>query len=171
MISYKELPIGESAPVIVNAVVEIPSGSSSQYEYNAGLGVFRLDRVLYSPVHYPMDYGFIPSTLADDGDPLDILILISRPTFPGCVLEARPVGMLGMVDDNGVDEKILAVAQRDPRYQRIDDLRSIEPHILQEIEHFFNVYKSLEGHMSLTFGWSGKADALQRIETSQTRRH
>jgi inorganic pyrophosphatase len=170
MINYKNLPIGENAPVIVNAVIEIPSGSSNKYEYDVDLQVFRLDRVLYSPVHYPMDYGFIPSTLADDGDPLDILILISRPTFPGCVLEARPVGMLGMVDDNGVDEKILAVAQGDPRYQRIDDLKSIEPHILQEIEHFFNVYKSLEGRMSLTFGWSGKADALQRIATVQTRR-
>jgi len=165
MTDYKSLPIGDRAPEIVNAVVEIPSGSSNKYEYDVGLGVFRLDRVLYSPVHYPTDYGFIPSTLAEDGDPLDILILISRPTFPGCLLEARPIGMLDMVDDKGTDEKILAVAQHDPRYQRIEDLASVEPHILKEIEHFFNVYKSLEGRLSLTFGWSEKAVALQRIET------
>jgi inorganic pyrophosphatase len=108
--------------------------------------------------------GFIPSTQGDDGDPLDVMIFLSWPTFPGCVLEARPVGKLNMVDDKGVDEKILAVAQNDPRYQRIDQLETIEPHLLKEIEQFFGVYKSLEGKLSLTFGWSGKTEALQRIE-------
>jgi inorganic pyrophosphatase len=164
MADYKNLPLGEHAPDIVNAVVEIPSGSSNKYEFDVHLGVFRLDRVLYSPVHYPADYGFIPSTLADDGDPLDILIIISRPTFPGCLLEARPVGMLEMVDDKGIDEKILAVAQHDPRYDRIKDLSDVEPHILQEIEHFFNVYKNLERKTSLTFGWSKRAVAHERIQ-------
>jgi inorganic pyrophosphatase len=164
MSDYKNLPIGESAPIIVNAVVEIPVGSNHKYKYDGTLGGFRLDRVLYSPVHYPVDYGFIPGTRAEDKDPVDILILISRPTFPGCLLEVRPVGMLGMVDDNGLDEKILAVAQRDPRYQRIEDLTNLEPHLLKEIEQFFNIYKSLEGLRSLTFGWSGKADAHRRIE-------
>jgi len=169
MVDYKHLPIGESAPIIINVVVEIPSGSSNKYEYDASLGVFRLDRVLYSAVYYPADYGFIPGTLAEDGDPVDILILISRPTFPGCVLQARPMGMLGMVDDKGIDEKILAVAQHDPHYQRIEDLASVEPHALKEIEHFFNVYKNLEGRRSLTFGWSGKAEAHQRIETCRVK--
>ena len=165
MVDYKSLPIGEKVPEIINAVVEIPSGSSNKYEYDVGLGVFRLDRVLYSPVHYPADYGFIPSTLAADGDPLDILIMISRPTFPGCLLEARPVGILEMVDDKGVDEKILAAAQHDPRDDRIKDLSDVEPHILQEIKHFFNVYKNLEGKTSLTFGWSNRAAAHERIQT------
>jgi len=168
MIDYKNLSIGDSAPMIVNAVVEIPAGSTHKYEYDFQLGVFRLDRVLHSAVYYPAEYGFIPGTLAEDGDPVDILILISRPTFPGCVLQARPVGMLGMVGDKGIDEKILAVAQHDPRYQRIDDLASVEPHVLNEVEQFFNVYKSLERRRSLTFGWSGKAEAHQRIETCRT---
>lgn len=170
MVDYKSLPIGERAPVIVNAVVEIPSGSSNKCEYDVHLGVFRLDRVLYSPVHYPADYGFIPSTLAEDGDPLDILILISHPTFPGCLVESRPVAMLNMVDDKGVDEKILAVAGGDPRYQRIEDLTSVEPHVLKEIEHFFNVYKNLEGRTSLTSGWSNRAAAHSRIEKYRVRK-
>ncbi len=94
MVDYRSLPIDESAPIIINAVVEIPAGSSNKYEYDRNLGVFRLDRVLYSSMHYPADFGFIPGTLAEDGDPVDILILISRPTFPGCVLKARPVLMM-----------------------------------------------------------------------------
>src|SRR5712691_11137694 len=119
MVDYKSLPIGEKVPEIVNAVVEIPSGSSNKYEYDVGLGVFRLDRVLYSPVHYPADYGFIPSTLAADGDPLDILIMISRPTFPGCLLESPPLKILEMVNERGEDEQVLAAAQHVPRYDRI----------------------------------------------------
>jgi inorganic pyrophosphatase len=167
MRDYRSLPIGERAPEVIHAVVEIPSGSSNKYEYDTSLGVFRLDRVLYSAVHYPAEYGFIPGTRAEDGDPLDVLILISRPTFPGCVLAVRPIGMLNMVDNKGKDDKILAVAERDPRYQRVEDLADVEPHILKEIEHFFNVYKSLEGELSLTFGWSGKPEALQRIEADR----
>lgn len=164
MIDYKNLPIGESAPEIVNAVVEIPKGSTHKNEYDPQLGVFRLDRVLHSPVHYPVEYGFIPGTIAEDGDPLDLLIFLSGATFPGCVLQVRPVAKLDVVDDRGVDEKIFAVAIRDPRFQLIDDLQSIEPHLLEEIEQFFSVYKSLEGKMSLSFGWSGKIEALERID-------
>ncbi len=165
MLDYKTLPIGRSCPRVVNAVIEIPSGSSNKYEYDIDLGVFRLDRVLYEAVHYPHDYGFIPSTLADDGDPLDVVVMISRPTFPGCLLEARPIGMLGMVDDKGVDEKVLAVAAHDPRYDRMKDVGDVEPHVLQEIEHFFNVYKNLEGLTSVTFGWSDRAAAHDRIQS------
>jgi inorganic pyrophosphatase len=162
--NYEHLPIGENAPALVNAVVEIPKGSTNKYEYDPQLGVFRLDRVLHSAVYYPADYGFIPSTLADDGDPVDVLIFISWPTFPGCLLEVRPIGKLDMVDEKGIDEKILAVAKHDPRYHRIDDIHSVEPHVLKEIEQFFTVYKTLEGKLSLSFGWSGKAEALRRIE-------
>lgn len=164
MLDYKNLPIGENAPAVINAVVEIPKGSTNKYEYDPRLGVFRLDRVVHSAVYYPADYGFIPSTLAEDGDPLDLLIFLSGPTFPGCLLEARPVGKLDMVDDKGIDEKILAVAVHDPRYHRIDDVQNVEPHVLKEIEQFFSVYKTLEGKLSLTFGWSGKSEALKRIE-------
>jgi inorganic pyrophosphatase len=165
MYDYRSLPIGHQAPRIVHAVVEIPAGSSMKYEYDAGLGVFRLDRVLYSPVHYPTDYGFIPSACAADKDPLDILVLLSRPTFPGCVLVARLIGLLHMVDEKGKDEKILVVAERDPHYQRLEDVADVEPHLLKEIEHFFQVYKSLESGISLTFGWEGKAEAWRYIET------
>jgi inorganic pyrophosphatase len=164
MPDYKSLPIGTNAPAIVNAVVEIPKGSTHKYEYDPQLGVFRLDRVLHSVVYYPTEYGFIPGTLAQDGDPLDLLIFLSGPTFPGCVLEVRPVAKLDMVDDKGIDEKILAIATGDPRFQRIDDLQSVEPHVLKEIEQFFSVYKTLEGKNTLTFGWSGKNEALKRID-------
>jgi inorganic pyrophosphatase len=169
LLDYKNLPIGENAPAVVNAIVEIPKGSTNKYEYDPRLGIFRLDRVLHSAVYYPADYGFIPSTLAEDGDPLDMLIFLSGPTFPGCLLEVRPIAKLDMVDDKGLDEKILAVAVHDPRYYRIDDVQNVEPHVLKEIEQFFSVYKSLEGKLSLTFGWSGKAEALKRIDACRLR--
>lgn len=165
MPDYKSLPIGVNAPSVINAVVEIPKGSTHKYEYDARLGVFRLDRVLHSAVYYPADYGFIPSTLADDGDPLDLLVFLSGPTFPGCMLEVRPVAKLDMIDYKGIDEKILAVATGDPRFQRVEDLQSIEPHVLKEIEQFFSVYKSLEGKVSVTFGRSNKTETLKRIES------
>lgn len=161
---YKNLPPGKKCPEIVNAVIEIPSGSVNKYEFDVGLQVFKLDRVLYSAVHYPADYGFIPGTLADDGDPLDILVLIFSPTFTGCLLEARPVGMLEMKDDKGIDEKVLAVAEGDPRFSNFKDLQDIAPHLLREIEHFFNVYKELEGRESNTYGWSDKKKAHERIQ-------
>ena len=164
IMDYKNLPAGKNLPHVVNAVIEIPCGSSNKYEFDVDLKVFKLDRVLYSPVHYPADYGFIPNTLADDGDPLDILVLISNPTFTGCVLEARPVCMLEMRDDKGVDEKVLAVAQNDPRFAGFNDLKDVAAHVLKEIEHFFTVYKSLEGRMSATYGWTDKNSAHERIQ-------
>ncbi len=167
MLNYKMLPIGDQAPKVVNVVVEIPTGSSNKYEFDPDLNVFRLDRVLYSPVHYPADYGFIPNTLAQDGDPLDVLVLISRHTFPGCLLEARPLGVLEMRDNKGIDEKVLAVANSDPRYQNFRKLENVEPHVLKEIEHFFTVYKSLEGLESTTFGWSDQKTAYEKIKKYQ----
>src|SRR6058998_330066 len=107
MVNYLTLPIGSNAPDVVNAVIEIPLGQVNKYEYDKKHHVFRLDRNLYSPVHYPGDYGFLPSTLADDGDPLDVLVLVDAPSFPGCVMEVRPIGMLLMVDQEREDEKIL----------------------------------------------------------------
>src|SRR3989441_11701842 len=109
MVNYLKLPIGDGAPGEVNAVIEIPRGQTNKYEYDKQLHVFRLDRNLYSPVHYPGGYGFIPSTLSDDGDPLDVLVLVDAPSFTGCVMTGRPIGMLRMVDQGREDEKILAV--------------------------------------------------------------
>src|SRR6266545_4624593 len=108
-VDYLNLPIGGGCPDIVNAVIEIPSGQVNKYEYDKKLHIFRLDRSLFSPVHYPGDYGFIPSTLSSDGDPLDVLVLVDAPSFPGCLMTVRPIGVLRMIDQGRNDEKILAV--------------------------------------------------------------
>lgn len=162
MPDYEKLPIGPHAPNRVNAVIEIPQGSVHKYEYDKQLHVFRLDRTLYSPVHYPGDYGFVPSTLGQDGDPLDILVLVDAPSFPGCVMEVRPIGVLRMVDQGNNDEKILAVVENDPVYREIHDSSQVFPHLLREIEHFFSIYKNLEGKKTEIAGWSG-ADAARKI--------
>src|SRR2546425_2400034 len=117
MTNYLTLPIGDAAPDEVNAVIEIPRGQTNKYEYDKELHVFRLDRNLFSPVHYPGDYGFIPSTLADDGDPLDVLVLVDAPSFSGCVMEVRPIGILEMLDQGLGDEKVLCVGKNNPRYK------------------------------------------------------
>ncbi len=135
--SFLTYPIGRTAPVHVNAIVEIPKGSSNKYEFDLQHEVFYLDRVLYSPLYYPCDYGWVAGTLSEDGDPLDILILGSHPTFPGCVVEARPLGALSMRDEHGVDHKIFAVSVNDPRFATTLDLKDASPHRLREIEHFF----------------------------------
>src|ERR1700685_481545 len=119
MVNYLELPVGEKCPEVIHAVIEIPAEGINKYEYDKTLHVFRLDRPLYSPVHYPGDYGFIPSTLAEDGDPLDILIMVAQPTFTGCLVEARPVGLLEMLDQGIKDEKVLAVSSSNPLFAEV----------------------------------------------------
>src|SRR6202012_1455555 len=119
MVDYLHLPIGDDCPELVNAVIEIPFGEKNKYEYDKKLHVFRLDRSLYSSVHYPGDYGFFPSTLSADGDPLDVLVLVDTPSFPGCVLTVRPIGVLDMTDQGVNDEKILCVGQGNPRYKDV----------------------------------------------------
>lgn len=158
------LPTGENAPELVQAVIEVPLGSSNKYEYDPEFGIFRLDRVLYSPMHYPGDYGFIPSTLADDGDPVDVLVLVSRPTFPGAVLQVRPLAYLEMSDEKGRDQKVLAVPADDPRYDNNRSIDSISPHRLHEIEHFFNIYKELEGKTTTVDGWRGIEETYALIQ-------
>jgi inorganic pyrophosphatase len=151
--SLLTFPIGRMAPVEVNAIIEIPKGSSNKYEFDLQHEVFVLDRVLYSPLYYPCDYGWIASTLSEDSDPLDILILGSQPTFPGCVVEARPLGALAMRDEHGTDFKVLAVSSRDPRFQETRLLSHLNSHLLREIEHFFRVYKDLEEKETEVAGW------------------
>jgi inorganic pyrophosphatase len=159
---YTKLPIGTQAPTRVNAVIEIPRGSVNKYEYDKQLHVFRLDRTLFSPVHYPGDYGFIPCTLGLDGDPLDVLVLVEAPSFPGCLMEVRPIGVLRMVDQGKGDEKILAVAESDPLYREVKDCSQVFEHTLREIEHFFSIYKNLEGKKTEIAGWDG-VDVARRI--------
>ena len=148
----------------VEVFVEIPEGSRNKYEYDKARGLFVLDRVLYSSVHYPTDYGFIPDTLADDGDPLDALVIVHEPTFPGCIIPARPIGLLDMYDDKGEDEKVLAVPLGDPRYERVYTLNDISPHLQREIENFFLTYKTLEGRVSQVRGWCDVTTAWETIE-------
>jgi inorganic pyrophosphatase len=162
MVDYTQLPIGSKAPNCINAVIEIPQGSVHKYEYDKELHVFRLDRTLHSPVHYPGDYGFVPSTLGQDGDPLDILVPVDAPSFPGCVIEVRPIGLLRMVDQGERDEKILAVVESDPVYRQVRHCRDLFPHLLREIEHFFSIYKELEGKKTEIAGWEG-TDMVYKI--------
>ena len=169
MTDYLRLPIGDESPKIVTAVIEIPQGSVNKYEYDKKLNVFRLDRNLFSPVHYPGDYGFVPKTLAEDGDPLDILILGDAPTFPGCVYDARPIGLFEMLDQGVRDEKILACATVNPRFSRIQNFTEIEPHVLREIEHFFSIYKDLEGKRTKVLGWKDRDAAHEIIRVSHER--
>ncbi len=169
MLDYLHLPIGKNAPSIVTAVIEIPKDCSNKYEYDKQLQVFRLDRNLYSPVHYPTDYGFIPRTLAGDGDPLDILVLCDAPTFPGCVYDAHPIGLFRMMDQGQHDEKVLAFATGNPHFKEIKDYSEIQHHILREIEHFFSIYKALEGKKTDVLGWSSLEEAKSLIMTCHQR--
>ncbi|NRA40125.1 MAG: inorganic diphosphatase [Planctomycetes bacterium] len=164
MTNYMELPVGPQVPKIVNAVIEIPKGSSNKYEYDHHLHVFKLDRTLYSPVHYPGAYGFIPSTLAEDGDPLDVLVIIEHPTFTGCLMEVRPVGVLIMEDDQGLDHKVLGVPVQDPRMRDVKQLRHLPSHYLAEVDYFFNIYKDLEGKHTDTYGWEDADKAEEVIQ-------
>src|SRR5487761_1603384 len=163
MTNYLELPAGAKAPEVINAVIEIPYEGVNKYEYDKKLHVFRLDRNLYSPVHYPGDYGFIPSTLSDDGDPLDVLVLVDAPSFPGCVMQVRPIGLLEMLDQGVPDEKVLAVGRNNPRYSDVWNYSEIYPHMLKEINHFFAIYKDLEGKRVEVKGWRDASFARDRI--------
>lgn len=140
-------------PGVLNVIIEIPAGSKNKYEFDKDLNAFALDRVLYSSVQYPYDYGFIPNTLAEDGDPMDGMVIMDQPTFPGCVIPARAIGMLIMIDGGDRDEKLLCVPVKDPRYAHVKSLDDIAPHRLEEIAEFFRSYKNLEKKVTEIQGW------------------
>lgn len=142
---WKNLKPGKNPPEEIFAVIEVPKGSRNKYEYDHEGGYLKLDRVLHAAVHYPSDYGFIPQTIAEDGDPIDVVVLTEEPTFPGCVVPARPIGVMRMDDEKGEDDKILAVPLVEPRLNCYNDISEIPPHWLKEIKHFFEDYKELEG--------------------------
>jgi inorganic pyrophosphatase len=148
----------------VTVIVEIPKGSRNKYEMDKTTGRIHLDRMLFSSVHYPTDYGYIEHTLGGDGDPLDALVLVNEATFPGCVIEARPVGVFHMSDDKGEDEKVLTVPVSDPYWNQIHTLAEVQPHLLREIEHFFTIYKDLEGKAVVIKGWEDEINARALIE-------
>lgn len=153
----------------VLAFIEIPKGSRNKYEYDKELKMIRYDRMLFSSVHYPSDYGFIMDTLAEDGDPLDVLVLLGEPTFPGCVIEIKPVGLFKMWDEKGPDEKILGVPILDPQWNWLNSLKDVPNHILLEIEHFFQVYKELEKKKTGVEGWEDVDRAWEVIHQARQR--
>lgn len=162
---WHELEAGPDAPAEMSVVVEIPRGSRNKYELDKNTGMYRLDRVLYSAVHYPGDYGFFPRTYAQDDDPLDALVMVSVPTFPGCVIDVRPIGIFRMTDRDEMDEKVLCVPSKDPLYAEYRSLADVPPHFLKEVEHFFSVYKDLEGVRVHPLGWEdGKVARSTIIE-------
>lgn len=160
----EHIPPGTDVPHRVNVLVEIPKGSQNKYELDKDLGVLKLDRVLYSPMVYPGEYGFIPQTLALDGDPLDALVFVTHPTLPGTLIEARPIGTLEMIDQGEEDDKIICVPVGDPRFAHLQDVSELAKPLLDEIAHFFTVYKHLEGKEVEVKGWHDVATAKRIIE-------
>jgi inorganic pyrophosphatase len=156
--------------VDIDVIVEIPQGSRNKYEMDHESGRIRLDRMLFTSTRYPLDYGFIPHTLAEDGDPLDALVILEEPTFPGCYVLSRPVAVFWMHDEHGPDAKILTVPAHDPRVDRVRDLDDVPAHLTAEIGHFFDIYKEIEpGKSTDTRGWQGRAAAELVIKDSLAR--
>ncbi|HLF35124.1 MAG TPA: inorganic diphosphatase [Cyclobacteriaceae bacterium] len=155
--------------ITVDVFIEIPKGSRNKYEYDSVKKVVRFDRMIFSSMHYPSDYGFVPETLAQDGDPIDAMVLVSEPTFPGCLIEVKPIGLFKMFDEKGPDAKILCVPVRDPIWNQINKLEDVNPHLLKEIEHFFQVYKDLEKKKVGVEGWEDKTAAISSVLEAKKR--
>jgi inorganic pyrophosphatase len=156
--------------VDVDVIVEIPKGSRNKYEYDLSCDRIRLDRMLFTATGYPGDYGFVPDTLAEDGDPIDAMIMLEEPTFPGCVVRSRVIAVFWMQDEAGPDAKLLCVPAGDPRYTHLQELEDVPMHQIAEIWHFFDVYKALEPNKkSLTRGWERCAPAISALEDAQRR--
>jgi inorganic pyrophosphatase len=154
----------------VEVIVEIPQGSRNKYEMDHKTGRIRLDRMLFTSTVYPLDYGFIEGTLAEDGDPLDALVWLDEPTFPGCLVTVRPVAVFWMSDEKGPDAKVLTVPAGDPRRAGVRDLGDVPPYLLAEIGHFFDIYKELEPHKSTDVrGWMDRVEAERVIKEAQAR--
>ncbi|MGZ4133300.1 MAG: inorganic diphosphatase [Actinomycetota bacterium] len=154
---------------LLTIVVEIPKGSRNKYEMDHETGEIFLDRMLFTSMQYPADYGFIEGTLGGDGDPLDALVFVGEPTFPGCRIRARAIGLFRMIDEKGEDEKILCVPLRDPMWSHVGDLGGLQLNLLNEIEHFFQVYKDLEGHKVSTEGFEDRLSAEAVIRAARDR--
>jgi len=161
--TFANIDPGDKLPEIVNVVIEIPKGGHNKYEYDEKTDEFRLDRVLHSSIFYPTDYGFIPQTRSEDKDHLDVIVVISEPLFPGCILSVRPIGVLDMEDEEGRDVKIVAVAQKDPRLQEVESVKDLDRHFKKEVQNFFEMYKKLENKPVKVHRWLGKEEAYRLI--------
>jgi inorganic pyrophosphatase len=159
--------VSDEETVIVR--VEIPKGSRNKYEYDQDLGAIKLDRFLFSSMVYPTDYGYFPDTLADDGDELDAMVCGSEPTFPGCVIEVKPIALFKMEDDKGIDDKILCVPIHDPAWNGLEQLDDLPDQLRAEIAHFFSVYKDLEQKKVKVDGWYPRDDAVEEIRKARER--
>ena len=166
---WRDLAPGPDPPRVITAIIEIPRGSRNKYELDKESGLFKLDRVLYSAVHYPGDYGFVPRTLHEDGDPLDILVRINEPTFTGCLIAVRPIGVLKMLDRGDPDDKVLSVPVNDPSHGDYFDIADLPRHYLKEVEHFFHIYKDLEGRRVQVAGWESSESAMRMVAESIAR--
>jgi inorganic pyrophosphatase len=154
---------------VIEVFVEIPKGSRNKYEWDHHSGRFRLDRMLFSAVQYPGDYGFVYDTFGEDDDPIDVLVILGEATFPGCTIHARVVGVFWMTDDKGRDTKILTVPDSDPRWSHVRELDDVPQHLLAEIGHFFSIYKDLEGKSVKVDGFGPREEALIEIARSRER--
>src|SRR3954468_12519964 len=164
--AWHQVATGPNVPEELNVIIEIPRGSRNKYELDKETGLLRFDRLLYSSVHYSADYGFIPRTLADDNDPLDVLVMTTEPLTHGCLVVVRPIGVFEMSDDKGLDEKVLCVPVYDPLYTQFVGLANVAPHFLKEVEHFFGIYKELEGAEVTLTGWDDVQRAHEVIMAS-----
>ncbi len=164
---WHDIPVGEKAPKIVNAVIEIPKDSKHKFEIDKETGMLKLDRFLFSSVHYPGDYGFIPQTLWYDNDPIDIIILTQRPVYPMTLVSAKIIGVLRMIDGDERDEKLLAVYASDPRYEEYNDITDIPKHTIAELKHFFETYKELQGKKCTVPEIVGREAAMEDIKLAQ----
>ena len=161
----KNIPSGPKTPGTIYAVIEIPKGNSNKFEYSEKLNTFVLDRVLYGAVFYPTEYGYIPSSSAEDDDPLDVMVITSYPTFTGCVIESIVIGVLKLTDNGQNDFKIIAVAKSDPRMSKVKDLKSLPPHFKKEVKDFWNSYARLQPEKKILIkGWGGKKEAKEIIK-------
>ena len=163
---FMMIPPGTGESAVVNMIVEIPKGRRTKFEIDKATGLIKMDRYLYSSSMYPGDYGFIPQTLAEDGDPLDILVMVNEPTYPGILIEARVVGIFKMRDKGANDYKLLAVPNKDPLFAKIRKLEDVPEHFLKEVEHFFSTYKALEGVKVEPIGWADVTEGAIEVRTS-----
>ncbi len=162
--NIKNLPRGDKFPEVFNMVIEQAKGSHNKYEYDEELDIIKIDRVNYSAMGMPADYGFIPQTRSEDGDHLDVLILLDASAFPGCMVAGRPIGVCYMVDSGEKDEKIIAVPADDVRYKHINDLSEITPHFKEEVTHFFEHYKDLQNKKVEVTGWGNREEAIKVMQ-------
>jgi inorganic pyrophosphatase len=158
------VPVGKQAPRIVNAIIEIPQGSRAKYEIDKESGLLRLDRIIYSSFYYPCNYGFIPQTYGGDRDPLDILVITSQPVQALCLMDAKIVGVMQMIDSGDADDKIISVAAHDPGVNHYNNIEELPKHFFDELRHFFEEYKKLEKKMVIVEEFGDKTTALKIVQ-------